>query len=287
MEVCTAREWIRVGTALHDLPYVDAAFDSGLSYSKIRALTRVATRANERELLELAYDTTAASLGPVLARWLGNHEDPAETRARQRAARAVAHWTEPDGMIHGTFRLPAAEGKRLTAAIDTRVRRAHLHGAPGDASADASPLRWPSVAQQRADALVELVTGGGTRIVTEVVMHVRGDGAAFDDGTPIPWPEIEHVLPESFVRALIHDADRRPIDASSRRRHPSARQKAVVRERHPGCVDCGSTELLEFDHDPPYEHTRRTIVDEIVPRCWPCHRKRHGDDRRRRRSRRE
>jgi 5-methylcytosine-specific restriction endonuclease McrA len=274
MELCTAREWIRVGKALHDLPYLDAAFDSGLSYSKIRVLTRVATRENERELLELAYETPAGKLGPVLAKWLGDREDPAETCARQRRARSVSWWIEPDGMVHGNFRLPATEGKQLTAAIDTLVRRAHLGGAPGNASADASDP-WPSIVQQRADALVALITGGGTKFVTEVVLHLRGDGATFDDGTPIPWPDLEALLPESFVRALIHDADRRPINASGRQRHPTARQKAVVLEAHGACVDCGSTDFLEFDHDPPYTRTGRTVVDELVPRCWPCHRRRH------------
>ena len=194
----------------------------------------------------------------------------------------MSSWIEPDGMVHGTFRLAATEGKRLTTAIDAAVRRAHLGGRPGGASADAS-CPWPSIAQQRADALVELLTGGGVDITTEVVVHLRGDGATYDDGTPIPWPDLESVLPESFVRALIHDADRRPINASGRQRNPTARQRAVVLEQQSACVDCGSTEFLELDHDPAYEETGHTVVGELVPRCLRCHRLRHGDDRRRRR----
>ena len=68
MELCTAREWIRVGRALRELPHTDAAFDYGLSYSKVRVLTRVATRDNERELLDIAYTTPSGRLGPVLAK---------------------------------------------------------------------------------------------------------------------------------------------------------------------------------------------------------------------------
>jgi hypothetical protein len=49
----------------------------------------------------------------------------------------------------------------------------------------------------------------------------------------------------------------------------------VVLERHRRCVDCGDTELLEYDHQPPFEVTRRTIVDELEPRCRTCHRARH------------
>src|SRR3954466_9551888 len=42
MDVGTAREWLRVGRALRTLDAVNRAFAAGrLSYSKVRALTRV------------------------------------------------------------------------------------------------------------------------------------------------------------------------------------------------------------------------------------------------------
>src|SRR5690242_4258109 len=44
VEVCTAREWLRIGRALRSLPVIAAAFAARrLSYSKVRALSRVAT----------------------------------------------------------------------------------------------------------------------------------------------------------------------------------------------------------------------------------------------------
>jgi hypothetical protein len=80
------------------------------------------------------------------------------------------------------------------------------------------------------------------------------------------------------VRALIHDAEGRPINASGRHRHPTTRQRRVVHERDRACVDCGSTEFLEYDHDPSYEQSGRTVVDELRSRCWACHRKRHRSE---------
>ncbi len=279
IELCTAREWLRVGKTLRNLPNIGAAFDSGLSYSKVRTLTRVATAENESELLSLAWCTPAGRLGAVLAKWLIDREEPEETRRRQRAARSVSWRTDPDGMIFGSFRLAAVEGKLLTSAIDTLVSRFVPGGAvSSDASADASFRRWPSIAQQRADALVKLLTQGGGHFVTEVVINLRGDGATYDDGTPIPWCDLERMLPEAFVRALIHDAEGRPINASARRRSPSTRQKRVVMAQDRACVDCGSTEFLEYDHDPPFEQSGQTVVDELVPRCRTCHRTRHRDD---------
>jgi hypothetical protein len=134
---------------------------------------------------------------------------------------------------------------------------------------------WPSIAQQRADALVELATRGGGSVETELVVHVRGDGSTLDDGTPIAGSIVERIAPASFLRALIHDAERRPINASGRHRHPTARQKRVVKERDRVCVDCGGGELLEYDHDPDFEISQHTLVEELRLRCCNCHHDRH------------
>jgi hypothetical protein len=95
------------------------------------------------------------------------------------------------------------------------------------------------------------------------------------DGTPITDSEVAQLLPEGFIRALIHDAHGKPINASGKQRHPTTRQKRVVKERDRCCVDCGSNDLHEFDHDPAFEQTGHTIVDELKVRCAPCHRRRH------------
>ncbi len=273
VEVCTAREWLRIGRKLDELAGIAASFAAGrLSYSKVRALTRVATPEHEAELCELAQRVPAGRLGHALAAWLTRHETPEQTEARQHAARGMSWHLEPDGMVAGTFRLPPAEAASITHAIDAELVRARPRL---DASADAW-RRWPSVAQQRADALVRLMTGGGSRYVTEVVVHVRGDGATLDDGTPIAGSMVERIAPGAFVRALVHDASGRPINASGRHRHPSARQRRVVKERDGACVDCGGTEFLEYDHEPGFGTTRRTVVDELRLRCWTCHRVRHA-----------
>lgn len=139
---------------------------------------------------------------------------------------------------------------------------------------------FPSLGQQRADAFVALFLSCDVSLTTEVVVHVRGDGIAFDDGTPTTSHAMLRQLDHSFIRLLIHDAERRPINASSRRRHPTTRQKRVVMEAHGHeCVDCQSTELLELDHNPPYERTGRTVTHELEPRCVPCHRARHRHER--------
>jgi hypothetical protein len=61
ISLSAAREKVRVAHALKTLPTIATAFAKGeLSYSKVRALTRVADRSNEDELLAFALHTTAS-----------------------------------------------------------------------------------------------------------------------------------------------------------------------------------------------------------------------------------
>jgi len=274
--------------ALNELPVIDDAFSSGrLSYSKVRNITRVANADNAAELCELAEHTRAGHLTRAIAAWLGRHEDPDETDRRRQQSRSLRWWLDTDGMVVGSFRLPPSMAAVLIAMIETWVMRFRPErqpstgsggDAPMDASAPPSVTEWPSLDQQRADALIDLIGNGGGNVTTEVILHLRADGATLNDGTPITGSAVERIAPTSFIRTMIHDAESHPINVSGRHRHPTDRQKRVVRERDGGCVDCGSTELVEYDHVPDFEASKRTVVEELHVRCPTCHRARHRRD---------
>lgn len=269
IEVSTARDWIRVGRALRDLPASADAFAEGrLSYAKVRALTRIATADNESELVAIAAQVPAGELGRTLAAWVANHADADELAEYQHACRSVRRRQQPDGMVVYTMHLPPLAAGHLDAHLTTWTTQGRsFRGASADA--------YPTIAQQHADAVADLVTNGSPGTSIEVVLHVRGDGCALDDGTPIPDSQVAQLVPGAFIRALVHDAARHPIAISHRRRHPTTRQKRFVKESDRQCVDCGRTDLLEYDHEPPYEQTGHTTVDELSIRCGPCHRLRH------------
>jgi len=267
IELSTAREWIRIGRALRTLhASADAYADRRLSYSKIRTLTRVATLENELELLDIALDTPAGDLNRAIAKWQTRNR-PEDLDALHQQQRSVKWRTEPDGMITFTLRLPPFVAGLLIAWLTTWVMKSRPH-----ASADA----YPTVAQQHADAIAALLQTDGVTVDTELVLHVRGDGNTLDDGTPLTDSAVASVLPKAFIRVMIHNADSKPINASGRQRHPSTRQKRIVKERDRACIDCGRSDLHEYDHNPPYEETKRTLVDELELRCAPCHRTRHA-----------
>jgi hypothetical protein len=138
VEVCTAREWLRIGRALRVLPAIASAFEARrLSYSKVRALSRVATRANEAELCSLAERIPAGRLADALASWLLRHETPEETTARHAAATGLRHRVEPDGMGLITLRLPPLEHGVFMAAIDAKVvvSQSSFHASAGASGA--------------------------------------------------------------------------------------------------------------------------------------------------------
>jgi hypothetical protein len=68
-DLVTARERVRVARKLADFSVIDDALRRGeVSYSKVRALVRVATPANEALLLDHARLMTAAQLEKLLPR---------------------------------------------------------------------------------------------------------------------------------------------------------------------------------------------------------------------------
>ncbi|MCB0991123.1 MAG: DUF222 domain-containing protein, partial [Acidimicrobiales bacterium] len=115
---------------------------------------------------------------------------------------------------------PPKVSRQMSAPTDSLVDTLHKIGLRWHPSGH-DEWTFPSLAQQRADALVVLLLGAGVQVSTEVVFHVRGDGATFDDGTPTTDSAIFRQLDQAFVRLLIHDADRRPVNASSARRLPT------------------------------------------------------------------
>ena len=284
VHVGTAREWLRIGHALESLPVVDGALGEGsLSYCAVRSLTRVVVDHpdHEEELVELAQRTAPRDLSGALAGWALEHDSDEDRRRRERRDTYFSARVAPDGMGSIRVRLPAIAMGRVQAAVDAKVMQSDHRD---------SEDRHPSLGFQRAMALIELVAGRGEEgeetdsgiagstpgsVLTEVILHVRSDGCSMHDGTPIAESQVASMVDRAFLRALIHDAADRPVNASTRRRHPTVRQKRVVDERDRRCVDCGSTELLQYDHVPEYSLTGRTHTDELFLRCPRCHRRRH------------
>ena len=124
IDLVTAREKVRVARALESLPRISESFRQGkVSYSKVRAMTRVATAKNEEYLLYISENGTASHVERVVraTRRACRGEDLEEVR-RQREGRYLEMYTDDDGMVVIRGRLPqevaAVLEKALEAAMD-------------------------------------------------------------------------------------------------------------------------------------------------------------------------
>ena len=85
LDMRSAREKVRVAHALEELPLVAEQFAAGrLSYSKVRAITRVATPANEEQLVMYAQHTTAAQVERIVRTYRGVRSPAEETEHANR-----------------------------------------------------------------------------------------------------------------------------------------------------------------------------------------------------------
>jgi hypothetical protein len=105
-----AREKVRVSRALGDLPEISAVFARGeISYSKVRAMTRVATAANESVLVSVALHGTAAHVEKLVRkyRWVERAEAARQAEV-QHEKRGLHYFFDDAGMlvVHGAGCLP-------------------------------------------------------------------------------------------------------------------------------------------------------------------------------------
>ena len=107
-----AREKLRVARALKELPAISTAFEAGrLSYSKVRAMTRIADADNEDYLLMIAEHGTAYHVETLVAKYRRcKRLEDVEQANRQHAERRVSYHFDADGCLVLNARLPAEQG---------------------------------------------------------------------------------------------------------------------------------------------------------------------------------
>ncbi len=179
---------MRVARALAELPLLrDALRRGAVSYSKVRAVTRVATPETEQALLDVALAGTAAHVEQIVRTWrrVDRAAEAAED-AQRHASRSLATWVDEDGMVVVRGRLTPEVGAAVRRALDAERREAGSDGAAGVAANDVADGMAPTPAQRRADALgavAECALAGGLDKGTagdryQVVVHVDADTLA-------------------------------------------------------------------------------------------------------------
>ena len=304
-----AREKVRVARALGALPLLSAAMRRGeISYSKVRALTRIATPANEQDLLLFGRAGTAAHV-ERLVRGMRRVDRIAAGRSEKRlhAARYLGAYTDEDGMVVVRARLAPEAGAALLRALDAGVealygpRRAQPAGAtPEAAAAAAAPAAAEdtSMEQRRADALglvaeSALASGldPGTRgdryqVVVHVDAEVLAAGGGSVEGGSSWLPDGTHVSAETSRRlacdsarvVMRHAADGRVLDVGRRTRAISPGLRRALEHRDTGCrfPGCGR-KLCDAHHVEHWADGGATSLANTLLLCRRHHRAVHEE----------
>ena len=148
LDLGAAREKLRVAAALAELPHISAAMACGrLSYSKVRALSRVAAPATEARLLAVACGSTAAQVERLVRGWRqADQAAQADGEQVRLASRMLSTQVDEDGMLVLRARLTPEVGAVLLRAVEAALEQVPAPAAGTDGNE-------PTIAQRRADAL--------------------------------------------------------------------------------------------------------------------------------------
>jgi Domain of unknown function (DUF222)/HNH endonuclease len=295
-----AREHVRVARRLDELPLIRGAFAEGeLSYSKVRALTRVENVEREQDLLDLARHATASQLERLLRAYRG-----VVAAERAAAGGGPERWVrvdhDDDGALLLQARLPADEGALVLAALDAardQLAAANVpagtssRGAGHDPDVPAGTPSSPPMAH--ADALLALadayVAGqrgertGGDRY--QVVVHVDtatlsgGEEAGrceLDHGPPVAVPVARRLACDASVVRLL-ERDGTPLDVGRKTRSIPAPLRRALAARDGGCrfPGCSSRRFVDAHHIDHWADGGPTELGNLVLLCRHHHRLLH------------
>jgi hypothetical protein len=288
----SARERVRVARALLELGAVREAFAAGvLSYSKVRAITRVATPATEVELVAMARTATAAQIeraAAVYRRVL----DPSRAAVAQRSheRRRVDRFDDVGGF---SARLCTThdDGRAFDGALDHLVTR----------SVRARPLaEGETMAHRRADVLVEtvvvaaqggLAAGGSAsgpaplgspaerhlvvvNVDATVLTADHGAVCEIDGGPGVSAETARRVACDAHVVSVIKGYRGSVVGGGPARRlpSPSLRRRLHARDQGGRFPGCGERRVVSAHHVHHWARGGRTDLDNLVEVCRFHHR---------------
>jgi len=290
LDARAARERLRVAHALVELPLITEEFAAGhLSYSKVRALTRVATPMNEGDLVMLAQHATASQVDRIVSAYRGvlTVEQEVEAANRQVAEQYLRADWEEDGSLVLHARMPADVGAALLAAID-HAREQLCADARGEGGPASVPRLETATNVDALHLMVEsfmangpAARNGGDRhqIVVnadvDVILNDSPDGVCELDGGPALAPEtVRRLLCDASTVLVIRGADGTPRAASNKTRTIPRRVRRLLHARDKCCrfPGCGQRRFIDAHHIHHRAHGGGNDLENLVELCWFHHR---------------
>ena len=265
--VVAAREKLRVAHALVALPKLSAAFRDGrLSYSKVRAATRVATPSNEEALLNIALHGTAVHVERIVRRYRRVRQiEEAQQEAQRYEKRFARCYCDADGSFVLYAKLPPEVGALIQQALESQTNESPL-----DDSAESREAR-------RADALVELIDPKrATENRYEIVVHVEASNGAcsIEDGPTLTEQTGRRIACDAAIVTMSQDTHGNPLSLGRRTRAITPALRKALKRRDGGCrfPGCTHTRFVDGHHIVHWADGGETNLSNLVLLCTHHHR---------------
>lgn len=304
----SAREHVRVARALGELPLARDRFRRGeLSYSKVRAITRIATPQIEAELVEMARFATAAQLERLVRGY--RRSVSLESAAAAHRDRYLAHEWDEDGSLCIRGRLAPEDGALFLKALEAgrEAIQERSGGREDKDSQGGSAEPGPPWRVNDADALMQVAESAlagdrGVRPAGEryqVVVHadaaaLQGDGehgrCRLDDGPAISAETARRLACEASLVSMLH-GPKGALDVGRKTRAIPPSLRRALQARDEGCCrfpGCENRRWVDAHHIHHWARGGETRLDNLVLLCTHHHRLLHegsftvsrgGDDR--------
>jgi len=290
-----AREKVRVAHALKNLPKISDSFRQGqISFSKVRAMTRVATPETEEYLMMIARHGTAAHMEQLVRYFRKVKRIEALEAENQRHELREMNWhIDDDGSYVIKARLTPEQGERVLKAVESAMdeefnERKNVSAEDSSPPADC-PVSEP-VAQRRADALarvaegflgIETGTNGGERSTIHVhtnldTLREDGEGAEgrLDSSAQISAETSRRLACDCSV-VHWHESENEDLLNIGRKSRsiPPAIRRALKRRDH-GCrfPGCTAHKYVDAHHIQHWADGGETRLDNLVLLCRHHHR---------------
>ena len=275
ISMTTALEKVRVAHALKVLPSISESFATGeLSYTKVRALTRVAHRGNESELLQFARRNSARHVTERCRELRMGSDTSTDSAARSHSNRTLrVHRDHRRGMMTVTVELPMESGELVEKALDK---------ARCDESTKAPDVENASWSARQADAFVNLVTdylsGDEQESNNEnylVTVHVEQSALAGNNGrSALPIESVRRLCCDGNAVVITEDKNGEPLSIGRKSRIIPKSISRAVRARDNNCCrfpGCCNRRFLHCHHIEHWSNGGETSIGNLMLLCTRHH----------------
>ncbi len=272
-----ARERVRVARRLGELPVVEAALERGeLTYSKVLAMTRVATAENEGNLVALGTQMTAAQIEKTcrLLEQVAPRSPEAAELIEQK--RGVLVRRRADGLVVLEVCLATDEAETVLAAID--AARDVPAGTPGGEDHTGHSAGTSG----RVDGLVAMAeralraggASGGPPVEVVVTVDAATATCQTSGGEGLDREVVRRLCCDAGVVPVVMDGQGTPMDVGRKRRTIPARLRKALVARDRGCQfpGCTNHRWVDGHHIEHWLSGGETSLGNLVLLCRRHHR---------------